>query len=224
MKKIHRNAFSLTELLITVAIIGILVALVLPVLRNTKEKASIPGCLANLRALGVGVNAFAMDHNGQLPIDEMEVPPGSGKRVTFWGALGNYVTPKFGEISNDPKLLKKSPYVCPGVPESDIKPYQYTYAINKQFNARLYPDKHQFSIFTLKNTHKLIFLIDSYSSHLFYWDQTMKIRDWTRAAYRHGGIPNVLYVDGHVSPFPGPLKGLNDAPEYLEHYVPRFND
>jgi prepilin-type N-terminal cleavage/methylation domain-containing protein len=61
-------AFTLIELLVVIAVIGVLAALLLPVLGRAKEKAQIAQCLSNLHQIGVGIKMYVEDNNGTLPL------------------------------------------------------------------------------------------------------------------------------------------------------------
>ena len=63
----QRKGFTLIELLVVIAIIGILAALILPVLASSKEKAKKVGCINNLKQMGLGSLAYAGDYNEYLP-------------------------------------------------------------------------------------------------------------------------------------------------------------
>jgi prepilin-type N-terminal cleavage/methylation domain-containing protein len=56
-------AFTLVELLVSIAIIGILAALLLSAVAGAKGKALRAGCLNNLRQIGVGMTVYASDNN-----------------------------------------------------------------------------------------------------------------------------------------------------------------
>jgi len=60
-------AFTLIELLVVIAIIGILAAIILPVLANSKAKARITQDLNQLHEFGRGANLWANDHEGRYP-------------------------------------------------------------------------------------------------------------------------------------------------------------
>src|SRR5579871_5731249 len=66
-------AFTLIEMLVVIAIIGILAALLLPVLSKTKLKAQQSYCLNNQRQLQAGWLMYVHEQNGSLPLNAAEV-------------------------------------------------------------------------------------------------------------------------------------------------------
>ncbi len=59
------NGFTLIELLVVIAIIGILAALLLPIISMVREQVSHAVCANNLRQCGVGILASAVDNKGR---------------------------------------------------------------------------------------------------------------------------------------------------------------
>jgi prepilin-type N-terminal cleavage/methylation domain-containing protein/prepilin-type processing-associated H-X9-DG protein len=61
-------AFTMVEMLVVIAIIGILAALLLPVLDKGKQRAKRVWCINNQQQIGLAFHVFANDHGGKFPM------------------------------------------------------------------------------------------------------------------------------------------------------------
>jgi type II secretory pathway pseudopilin PulG len=63
----RRAAFTLIDLLVSLAIIGVLISLLLPALSGVREATRRVVCMSNVRQQGLGLSMYSEDNTGQLP-------------------------------------------------------------------------------------------------------------------------------------------------------------
>src|SRR5271154_1148124 len=62
--KLNRFAFTFTEVLVVIAIIGILAALLVTTVSQARARAQRIQCVENLRQIGIGLQNFLANNNG----------------------------------------------------------------------------------------------------------------------------------------------------------------
>ena len=102
-----KNAFTLIELMITIAILGILTAIVMPTMQDHIKKAKESAAKDNLRILRTAIERYAADHAG--------VPPGGKNKSAGLNYLDMLVqltktTTLNGTVTND-KVNGFGPYL-----------------------------------------------------------------------------------------------------------------
>lgn len=62
-----KQAFTLPELLVVIAAVGVLAGFSIPVYQRVTQGSRAIACLSNLRQLGVALNLYLGEHNATLP-------------------------------------------------------------------------------------------------------------------------------------------------------------
>ena len=105
-----RRAFTMVELLCTIAIIAILAALLLPAIERASGHGKRVACASNLKQVGAAFHSWAHDHNDLFP---MQVSTNQGGAREFADATGSnpdtsLTFRQFQAVSNEliiPKML-----------------------------------------------------------------------------------------------------------------------
>lgn len=112
-------AFTLVELLVTITILAILAALLLPALANSKSKARQTECTGNLRQWGLAYRMYADDHEDFLPRrgQGVQVLATIDRPEDWFNALPPYFGLSSFEtmVTNNtkPAAYSKSVFICP---------------------------------------------------------------------------------------------------------------
>ncbi|MCA9019012.1 MAG: DUF1559 domain-containing protein, partial [Planctomycetaceae bacterium] len=64
----YRSGFSLLELVVTIIVVGLLIALTLPAIQSGKHSSKKLSCLNNMRNIGLAVVNYSFIDNSQLPL------------------------------------------------------------------------------------------------------------------------------------------------------------
>jgi prepilin-type N-terminal cleavage/methylation domain-containing protein/prepilin-type processing-associated H-X9-DG protein len=101
MKKRHiQHGFSLTEMLVVLAILAVLIAFLLTTIERALFSAKCVSCMSNLRQWVHATRLYATDHLGQLPSYNLHRSTGDN----MWDQ-DNAFLPSISKYIGDPKVL-----------------------------------------------------------------------------------------------------------------------
>ncbi len=211
-----QQAFSLVELLVAVAIVAGLVALLVPTLKNARDKADSARCSANLGSVYTAMMSYVADNDGFLPAVS---PNNNGK-----GDWIPELIPYFSNYSNDFKNLAYAPkiMICPTQQRRIKTRYGYTSTHTFAMNFTLGPNskptvKNKRRFVSLPQPSNTIMVTEAGYSQGTSIDCLQPYYVVQSATYMgqylggvHGGANNILWCDGHISAF-ADVKQLNPS-------------
>lgn len=100
------KGFTLIELLVVILIIGILLALIIPNFVLFQERARRSSVKNNMHVVQTALEAYAVDHYGNYPPEDMEWTPGEETGMCLWFPGGDPIgvdgEPKPGNFPVNP--------------------------------------------------------------------------------------------------------------------------
>jgi prepilin-type N-terminal cleavage/methylation domain-containing protein/prepilin-type processing-associated H-X9-DG protein len=184
-----RRAFSLLELLVVAAIVGLIAVLLVPSTGGGKATASRINCANNLKMIGISTKEWAMDHNNLFPMQTLQP---NGEPVAASGLPWRHFQVMSNELRN-PKV-----FVCPADNSrraatnftSDFSNSRLSYFLNV---TAQYEDTNNMSSF-LSGDRNL--LVDGNAPGGEILIRTNSMVSWSEQIHRNNG--NILLIDGSV--------------------------
>lgn len=195
--------FSLVEILVTLAVSGILAALLFPVVKGSIAKAKSATCMTNLKSLGVAFQLYSAENDNTLP--PSYVVGSNAADNNWWFRVSPYTDARPMEknwASVSTRSMEK-PFHCPLVknPDPAIGGNAWvSYKMNVQFRLQTSGDKLGVTTGAFRSRisqpSKALLLAEG-RQHPEFSERTTNSIPWG-VQFPHGNRMNGLFADGHV--------------------------
>ena len=198
------KGFTLIELLTVIAIIGILVGILIPVVGKVRESSYSVRCSANLRSIFGWLTIYANEHKGVYPPANGPSQNYGGTDQPYWTELQFYMTSRNANVSAEAGTDLRFWY-CPAAANTfPMEPHR-VYPMNANLGQKV-----PIRPVTCSQPARSLLLADgAYATGTagcslpYFKDSTAGVTERPAAALeaRHLGKVNGLFLDGHIVTF-----------------------
>jgi prepilin-type N-terminal cleavage/methylation domain-containing protein/prepilin-type processing-associated H-X9-DG protein len=205
-RQADRAAFTLIEVLVVTAIIGLLAGMVLSALGQARERGRSARCVSNLRQWGLALQLYIGDHDDFIPRRGQGVQPLAliNRPEDWFNCLPRYfnVQPysNLVALGQMPHAGDNSLFIDPSA-KYPGGTYFLPYAMNMYLSPWIRPQQHKLS--EIPNPEQLAFMADTLGPYA----STVPSQLGYSVQARHAGRANVVFVDGRVQSFTGSYLG-----------------
>jgi len=209
--------FTLVELLVVIAVVGILASLLLSVTFKIRQAGNSAKCVANLRQIGVAMTQYTSEHMGYFPphYGQPFFDPDNPSEMIGWAG---HLAPYFGATNYSGPV--SAIFYCPSDPDAKKRPPNAGYAYNTPnppwpisygYNYQDFTSQKNWSlpdtaanVLRMDRPSSIILAADSTavseggaSPDLIYWQIPSSTLSANKKRH-HGNGYNAVFVDGHV--------------------------
>lgn len=182
---------SLLEILTALLIVGVMAALVIPIVGKIQATARNTECISNLRQIGLAMNTYAAENGGRYP--HAYAPPGDQK--TWMWKLAPYVGLRDDVMGPAPKPRAVGIFVCPEWKKQSEQPANsrnLSYGISRYIDPDTKPAKNRYWDYRPSRvSSQTILVAETDVNNEFAYAEKIERRHPHESA-------NYLFVDGHV--------------------------
>lgn len=194
-----RHGFSLIELLVIIAIVGVLVALIGASVGAMRSSARGTRCVSNLRQIGMLFSLYRQDNDNRLPVD-IQIDQQTNASKTWDNYLKDYLTDS-REASRPADV-----FGCPSVVPNPATPaMQSSYGINYHLGSHMSP-RVRIPFNNIVNPSRTFLVTDaderSFRRESLAALETGNGRYEIAPVERHNRRLNMLFADGSVKVIP----------------------
>jgi prepilin-type N-terminal cleavage/methylation domain-containing protein/prepilin-type processing-associated H-X9-DG protein len=199
MRNVKRGpVFTLVELLVVIAIISILASMLLPALKNAKDKAHAIVCLSQQKQLGQGIMLYVDNNDEQFPVGNKSPFWSNNLRLDYGMPKEQFYCPSDQTLSvadwSDGRFVSYG-YNFLGLgfkQNGEIDPLSGVAAPDGWFSCRLSK---------INSPSRMLCLVDTYRSNVVgypgYYVSAPASYVFSPSNRHHGA--NALFIDGHAA-------------------------